>query len=116
MVMTRINTTISYKPEDAKIVEEAKRLLTINGLNLSSFIMVCLKKYLTEHGDGNDSYTIDHFMDENFIATPALFRDKDTILKFVLDTFESPIQNKRLEQQRNTWIDIFNAVQRGKVA
>ena len=55
-------------------------------------------------------------MDEKFIATPALFRDNETILKFVLDTYESPIQNKRLEQQLNIWIDIFNSVQRGRVA
>ena len=114
--MTRINTTISYKAEDAKIVEEAKRLLTINGLNLSSFIMVCLKKYLTEHGDGNDSYTIDHFMDTSFVATPALFRDKESILKFLLDTYDSPTQFNRLQNQLNLWIDLFNAVERGKVA
>ena len=33
-----------------------------------------IEDYIKEHGDGNPSYTLDHFDDENFLATPAYHR------------------------------------------
>ncbi len=33
-----------------------------------------IEDYIKEHGDGNPSYTLDHFDDKNFLATPAYHR------------------------------------------
>lgn len=33
-----------------------------------------IEKYNKEHGDGNPIFTLDHYQDENFLATPAYHR------------------------------------------
>lgn len=33
-----------------------------------------VEKYIKEHGDGNPVYTLEHFNDVNFLATPAFHR------------------------------------------
>jgi len=43
-------------------------------VSLSAVVIDALSEYHKKHGDGNPSYTLDHYQDDDFLVTPALCR------------------------------------------
>lgn len=64
---------------------EFKSLCAKNGIDVGEKLNEFIKNFNRDHGDGNDSYTLDQFVDDNAMAAvPAVMRNKEDWIKWVL--------------------------------
>ena len=61
-----------YLSEDS--VEAFKDIVRKERKTIKKVHKDLIEEYIKVHGDGNPTFTLDHFNDENFLATPAYHR------------------------------------------
>lgn len=54
--------------------ERLKDILRKERQDIQDWLQDSIDDYIKKHGDGNPMYTLDHYQDENFLATPAYHR------------------------------------------
>ena len=67
--------SFSYKTSQENVIMEAKKIADKEGKKFSELVMDVLEDYVKKHSDGNPAFTLDQFVDPNFVACPAVFRD-----------------------------------------
>lgn len=112
--MTRIVLPLSMPTEVIDLINKCKKKCIEEGKtwNLSKLLLPSVTATLTqfaEHfGDGNPSSNMDQFIDNpNFQVTPALFRSKEDIQKFIHSIKGTP-RFDEIGEQLQTWVNIFN--------
>ena len=93
MVVNRKVTSFSMSGDNLDVYEKGVEILKREDVSLSEFMIENMKKLIKEHGDGNPTFTLDHFtQNKEFQATPALFRDESTIRDFLIDMRDTGIE------------------------
>jgi len=116
MVVDRKVTSVSISGDNVPVYEQCMDILKRENQSFTDFVIEQVKKLVKEHGDGNPTFTLDHFTEtKNFQATPALFRDEDTIRNFLIDMRDTGIEWNKIGQQIGVWVNIYNSIERGKV-
>tara|TARA_R110002020_G_scaffold224129_1_gene433544 strand:+ start:924 stop:1271 length:348 start_codon:yes stop_codon:yes gene_type:complete len=114
--MNRKVTSFSMSGENLDVFEKGIEILKREDVSVSEFMIENMKKLIKEHGDGNPTFTLDHFtQNKEFQATPALFRDDTTIRDFLIDMRDTGIEWNKIGQQIGIWVSIYNSIERGKV-
>jgi len=54
--------------------EKLKDILRKERKDIQDWLQDSIDDFIKKHGDGNPVFTLDHFNDENFLATPAYHR------------------------------------------
>ena len=72
--MTNIKT-YSFPTEKAEVVKQFLEITKRDGGN-SKVIIALMEDYVKKHGSGNPSFTLDQFIDESFMAWPALTNEE----------------------------------------
>ena len=67
------NKTVSNRVP-SEDYENLKDILRKERIDIGDWLVEQITEYIKVHGDGNPVYTLDHFNDENFLATPAYHR------------------------------------------
>ena len=62
---------------DLELQDKIDDLALRERVSSSAVIIDALLEYYQKHGDGNPSYSLDHFADPNFLTTPALCRNSE---------------------------------------
>ena len=116
MVMNRKVTSVSMSGDNMAVYEKGMDILRRENKSISEFMVDSMKKLIKEHGDGNPTFTLDHFtQNKEFQATPALFRDDTTIRDFLIDMRDTGIEWNKIGQQIGVWVSIYNSLERGKI-
>jgi len=115
----RIIISLSFDKETDELIEKAEKIVKAEGkrFNLSKILRDIVKAHLIEyvknHGDGNPITFIDDYMEnDNFQATPMIFRKPDEIREF-LRSIRNTSRWPELEKQLNVWVQIFNEIEKG---
>jgi len=61
---------------DSEKIESFKDIARKERRKIKEIHKELIEDYIKKHGDGNPAYTLDHYNDENFLATPAYHRPK----------------------------------------
>ncbi|MCV0398510.1 MAG: hypothetical protein K5785_00790 [Nitrosarchaeum sp.] len=114
MVRAVLPLSVTKEIEDLIIEAQAKALKEGKKFNLSGLlrepIKQALKRYIIEHGDGNPGFDLEQWIrNENFQATPALFRNKEDVQNFI-NGIKNTSQFQEVGKQLQMWVDIFNEV------
>jgi len=56
--------------------EKLKDILRKERIDVGDWLVGTIEDYVKIHGDGNPVFTLDHYNDENFLATPAYHRPR----------------------------------------
>ena len=72
----------------------------------NQIILTAISEYVEKHIDGNPAFTLDQFIDPDFKACPAFFRDKDTWRQYLSSLNEK--EYKELDSQLNTLLNLAN--------
>lgn len=102
-----IVSSFSYRIEDTKIIERADKIAKREGLSLSQLIVKLLTEHGKNHSDGNPVYTMDHYVNSDFLATPALMRDSSTWGNFINKTDDKT--RRDIEEQCTTILNKINS-------
>lgn len=57
--------------------EKLKDILRKERVDVGDWLQTQIDEHIKKHGDGNPIFTLDHYNDENFLATPAYHRPKE---------------------------------------
>jgi hypothetical protein len=66
--------SLSYKTEDAAIMEELHKIAVREDRSDSFVMMEALREYAKAHGKGNDSYQLEHFA-KGGVALPSVWKE-----------------------------------------
>ncbi len=72
-----------YFPDEEEF-SKIKELAYKERKTVSEIARISLEEYYKKHADGNPTYTLEQFTDENFLATPAYHRPRETWLNYLL--------------------------------
>lgn len=67
------NKTVSNRVNEESYTT-LKQNLTRERLDIGDWLQDAIDEYNKIHGDGNPSYTLDHYVEDDFLATPAYHR------------------------------------------
>jgi len=82
---------------DAEMLNDFKSIITREGKTMKSMVEQFMGDYIKTHGDGNPSFTIDQFVDPNFVACPAFYRDVTAWDKYM--SKQDPKELEKIKQQ-----------------
>ena len=89
-----------------------KSILAKEGVDLGDKLNEFIKTFNKDHGDGNPHSTIDQFTEnENFLVTPAIFRDGESIRKYLEKIYGTPEWGKLGSQIQKVWVNQYNDVE-----
>lgn len=91
---------------DAKTLNSFKNLATKEGKSMRDLLQDYMADYIKIHGDGNPSFTLEQFLDPNFKAVPAVFRDAKTWQEYLASRNKTEL--KEFESQMNVLINAYN--------
>jgi len=60
---------------NAETYYKLKEILLRERKGIGGWLQESMEEFILKHGDGNQSYTLDHFNEPGFLATPAYFRN-----------------------------------------
>ena len=70
------NKTVSNRVPH-ELYDKLKDILRKERTSVGDWLVNTIEDYVKIHGDGNPSFTLDQFTDDNFLATPAYHRPKE---------------------------------------
>jgi len=77
------NKTVSNRvPSEG--YEKLKDILRKERRNVGDWLVEQIYNEIKVHGDGNPSFTLDQFTDDNFLATPAYHRPKEAWKSYLI--------------------------------
>ena len=88
-----------------------KSIISGHGGDVGETINELIRNYNKEHGDGNPTYKITDFQDENFLATPALSREPKVIKKYLESIYGTSEWDKIGNLIQMHWVNQFNDVE-----
>ena len=97
---------------DRDLYENLSIILRKERKSFKEWLMECAAKEVVSHGDGDLTYTLDHFQDPNFKACPAFFREKESWAKYYSQINQK--QYQEIDQQLRMLLELHNAMY-GKV-
>ncbi len=95
--MSNIIKSFSYKTDKEPIIQKINELADKEGKKISELIVNILEEYVKKHADGNPQYQIDQFVDPDFIACPAFYRDGRTWENYISKATDG--EKQKLKQQ-----------------
>ena len=87
-------------------LKELKLLAAREGTTIKSILEKQIDDYLKVHKDGNPNFTIEQFIDPNFKACPAFFRDRNIWLTYLNSLDEKGF--KEFDIQLNILLNLGN--------
>ena len=100
----------SWEPDDTQY-NLFKAMCSKEGVKVGEKINELIEKENKEHGDGNPSFHITDFVDENFLAPPAFMRDGQSVRNYLEKIYGTPEWDKIGTQLQGVWINLFNDVE-----
>lgn len=92
----------------SSIFPKFKAIAKREGLTPGELTEQVLIEYVNAHDTGNPQHKLPNFLqDPDFVATPALFRDHHTILKY-LRTIKGTDMEQKVNSKINEWVDCIN--------
>ena len=101
------NLTISGETFE-NVIPKLREIARREGVEINDITEEFWKVYISEHGDGNPNYTMEHYISNpNFLATPALMRDRTTISDY-LHTIKGTAMWDSVIEKVNEWVAAAN--------
>jgi hypothetical protein len=95
--------SFSYDPDEkGEVMEKLTDIRWRERLSDSEVIIKAIEEYVEHHGKGNDSYTLENFVDSDFKCTPAFFGKQASWQKY-LDAMSESEYKKNCKQ-----LDVIN--------
>lgn len=96
---------------DIKAYNKFKSIISAHGGDVGDELNNLIKNYNKDHGDGNPTYKITDYQEEDFLCTPALSRDPKIIRAYLEKIYGTSQWEKISTMLQESWINQVNDVE-----